>query len=94
MQDIKFCNCCGKEFDIFDEQQDFTIHKRIQYGSSYDGCVINLQLCCDCFDKIVKRCVIAPIVEESEFMAGATEEDNYDWDKDLILTKTKEHING
>lgn len=65
MQDKKVCNHCGRELDVFDLQQDFTIHKKIQYGSSYDGCRVHFQLCCDCFDKAVEQCKVNPI-EEAE----------------------------
>jgi len=60
------CNRCGKELDFFDQQQDFTIHKHIGYGSVHDGDHVNLQLCCECFDKAVAECKISPIEEASE----------------------------
>lgn len=63
LQDKKVCNHCGRELDVFDLQQDFTIHKKIQYGSSYDGCQVHYQLCCDCFDKAVEQCKVNPIKE-------------------------------
>lgn len=63
MQNKKICNRCGRELDFFDLQQDFTIHKKIQYGSSYDGCQVHYQLCCDCFDKAVEECKVNPIKE-------------------------------
>lgn len=63
MQNKKVCNHCGRELDVFDLQQDFTIHKKIQYGSSYDGCQVHYQLCCDCFDKAVEQCKVNPIKE-------------------------------
>ena len=59
----QICNHCGKELDIFDLQQEFTIHRKIEYGSSYDGCIVHLQLCCDCFDKMVESCKVNPITE-------------------------------
>ena len=59
----QICNHCGKELDVFDLQQDFTIHRKIEYGSSYDGCIVHLQLCCDCFDKTVEACKVNPITE-------------------------------
>jgi hypothetical protein len=60
----QICNYCGKQLDLFDTQNDFTIHRRIEYGSIYDGCVANLKLCCDCFDALVERCKVIPIFEE------------------------------
>lgn len=61
LQEKRVCNRCGKEFDIFDLQQDFTIHKQVQYGSVYDGCYVDYHLCCDCFDRAVQECKVSPI---------------------------------
>ena len=62
------CNICGKEFDIFDEQESFGIHTgTIGYGSQYDGDKIDLDMCCDCFDGIMEdiilKCTIDPVTE-------------------------------
>lgn len=46
---------CGKDFDIWDNQEDFALYRNVGYGSGYDGCKIELDLCCDCFDKLVKE---------------------------------------
>lgn len=64
----KFCNLCGKEFDIFDNQESFGIHTgKIGYGSKHDGDSIELDLCCDCFDKLIDdlipKCKINPLTE-------------------------------
>lgn len=63
MQDGKVCNRCGKELDFWDIQEDFTIHKHVGYGSIYDGEVVKLQFCGDCFDEIVAECKVSPIEE-------------------------------
>lgn len=59
------CNICGKEFDIFDDQLEFGFHKIVGYGSIHDCEEFNLDICCDCFDKIMKilipNCKITPI---------------------------------
>ena len=47
MSEKKLCNRCGKELDFFDLQQDFSIHKKIGYGSIYDGCTVDYHLCCE-----------------------------------------------
>lgn len=61
---FEVCNCCGKKLDIFDRQQNFYIHKfQIGYGSAHDGDGVHLQLCCECFDELVKRCKVNPIIE-------------------------------
>jgi hypothetical protein len=61
------CNICGKDFNMWDEQEKFSIHKHIGYGSKYDGDHIELDMCCDCFDSLIDyilpKCSISPIVE-------------------------------
>ena len=56
----RVCNLCGSVFNEWDIQQDIGIHKQICYGSKHDTEYINLDLCCDCFDKVMdelnKRC--------------------------------------
>ena len=66
MQDKKVCNRCGKELDVYDLQQNFTIHTKIGYGSIYDGDTVYYQLCCDCFDRAAEECAVFPIIEEDE----------------------------
>lgn len=60
------CSRCGTELDAFDVQQDFTIHKKVQYGSIYDGCTVHYQLCCDCFDHLVGECRVNPVLDNEE----------------------------
>lgn len=64
------CNKCGKTFDMWDEQNDFSFHKHVGYGSKYDMSRIELDLCCDCFDElmdyIAQMCKKSPIREEYE----------------------------
>mgnify|MGYP007010767109 CR=1 FL=1 len=69
MSDKRVCNYCGKELDLFDLQEDFSIHRQhIGYGSIHDGDNVDLQLCCDCFDKLVSECNVSPIEEQSSTM--------------------------
>lgn len=63
MSKLKFCSRCGKELDFFDIQQEFCIHKKVGYGSVYDGCTVNYRLCCDCFDELIGQCKFSPIEE-------------------------------
>jgi hypothetical protein len=49
------CNMCGKEFDLWDSQEDFSIHKTIGYGSKFDGAEIEINLCCGCFDSLIEK---------------------------------------
>ncbi len=64
MTEKRVCNYCGKELDFFDQQEEFSIHKKVGYGSEYDGLTVNLQLCCECFDKLVQACRVSPISED------------------------------
>lgn len=58
------CSACGKTFDIYDVQEEFTFDKYIGYGSKYDCEHIKFKLCCDCFDKIFD--VIKPMIRDIE----------------------------
>jgi len=58
------CNKCGKVMDFFDLQANFTIHTNVGYGSMYDGTEIEMHLCCDCFDKLVESCEVAPVIRD------------------------------
>lgn len=55
------CNKCGKKFDLWDTQEDFSIYRHCGYGSSYDGSELELDLCCECMDKLIAECAISPI---------------------------------
>ena len=61
------CNICGKEFDMLDEQEELGLHTRFGYGTKFDGDSIDLDICCDCFDKLMDKfipmCKINPITE-------------------------------
>ena len=52
------CNMCGKVFDEWDEEEDFGLHYDVGYGSVFDGEHINCDLCCECFDKLLKEYLI------------------------------------
>ena len=53
------CNFCKKEFDALDNQEGFGFHyPRIGYGSKFDGGSIDIDLCCDCFDKMMDEYVM------------------------------------
>ena len=58
------CNMCGKEFDMWDEQEDFSIHRTCGYGTKFDGDSIQLDLCCDCMEKLVDSCLISPVISK------------------------------
>lgn len=53
------CSMCGNEFDIWDEQENFRFEHKVGYGSVHDGEYIKINLCCDCFDKVID--IISPL---------------------------------
>ena len=64
MSKIVICNKCGKTCNEWDIQEDFSIHTRLGYGTQYDGCMLELDLCCQCMEKLIRDCKISPIVDE------------------------------
>lgn len=62
MSIITQCNLCGKLFDVFDDQHDFKIVRRLGYGSIHDGEDIELDLCCGCMDELIEKCEISPLI--------------------------------
>lgn len=61
MKQGTICNMCGRELDEFDRDQSFTIHGTAGYGSVHDGDIVDLNLCCGCFDRLVEQCAVNPI---------------------------------
>ena len=47
------CNKCGKKFDFWDTQEDFSIERSLGYGTKYDGSTLELDLCCECMEKLI-----------------------------------------
>lgn len=56
-----YCNKCGKKLDMWDIQEDFSMQRRLGYGSKYDGDDLDIDLCCDCMDELIEKCVIPPV---------------------------------
>lgn len=52
------CNMCGKEFDMWDVEEDFHIYHDIGYGSQFDGNTIDCDLCSKCLDKLLTEYLI------------------------------------
>lgn len=50
---IHKCDLCGKFLNEHDELESFGLHCEVGYGSKYDGCSINIDICCECFDKMM-----------------------------------------
>ena len=61
MEQPTVCNKCGKEFNIWDQQEDFSIKRNLGFGTKYDGEKLDIHLCCDCMDKLIESCVISPV---------------------------------
>ena len=59
------CSKCGKAFDFFDAQEDFSIRRKLGYGTKYDGDRLDVQLCCDCMEKLIDECAVSPITENT-----------------------------
>lgn len=59
------CNKCGKRFDIWDTQENFSISAHMGYGTKYDGDHLELNLCCECMEKLIDECIISPIKENT-----------------------------
>lgn len=60
------CNKCGKKFDLWDIQEDYSIYRRLGYGTKHDGDNLELDLCCKCMEEIISLCTISPIVDNSQ----------------------------
>ena len=62
------CTLCGKKMDMWDRQEDFKLNYHVGYGSKYDTTIVDVRLCCDCFDKIIDHIAIHgkydPVVAE------------------------------
>ena len=52
------CSFCKKEFDEWDEQQNFNIDFYGMFGSRHDGEHIKIHLCCECADKIIDEYIL------------------------------------
>lgn len=47
------CDMCGKRFNSWDEESSLTIDRRMGYGSKHDGEHVHIDICANCFDKLV-----------------------------------------
>jgi hypothetical protein len=62
LQNDTHCNICGNKLDEFDLQGEYMIHTKIGYGSIYDGDEVCLNMCSQCFDQVIKKCEISPLI--------------------------------
>ena len=58
-----YCNKCGKVLDEWDLQQDFSVYKKVTYGSAHDMETLHICLCNDCMDELIASCVVDPIIK-------------------------------
>ena len=65
MTTTKVCNRCGKELDIWDEQEKFSIDTILGFGTKYDGANLNIRWCCSCMETLIDECVISPIKDNT-----------------------------
>lgn len=79
-ESLKTCTMCGKDFDLWDEQEGFSTERRIGYGSKYDGEELQFDFCCDCFDRIVDRisplCIKPLITNSNEYPIHSDKNNN------------------
>lgn len=62
------CNMCGKEFDRWDEDENFSFHSMIGHGSKYGMFEFDLDLCCNCMDRmldeyLISKCIYNPLID-------------------------------
>ena len=55
---VRKCNLCGKELDVFDLQEEISYHSHMGYGSKFDLCHVDIDLCCKCFDRLMDQYII------------------------------------
>ena len=70
MSRIMICNKCGNQLDEWDTQEDFNIYGKLGFGTKYDGCELELDLCCKCMNELIDSCAISPIVDDRCFPEG------------------------
>lgn len=68
IQNKIICNLCGKEMDIWDKKEEFSIHRRCGYGTKYDGETIELDICCDCMERLIDSCKVPPVNNKGDMM--------------------------
>jgi hypothetical protein len=61
MQEQSVCNKCGKTLDIWDIQEDFTLQKKLEFGTKYDRLQLKLRLCCKCMENLIDECEVSPL---------------------------------
>lgn len=69
---LKTCNMCGKQFNYWDYNDDYSIYLPLGFGSQHDTDTLDVSLCCDCCDKVVDyfvaNCKISPLNMKPDFV--------------------------
>lgn len=60
----KYCSNCGKTLDMFDELSGISVRKPLGFGSQFDGQFLNIRLCCECTDTVIRSCRISPVTDD------------------------------
>lgn len=58
---VTFCNICGEDFDLEDYYNNLGVHTILGYGSKHDGRNLEMDICCQCMDKLIQKCRISPL---------------------------------
>lgn len=57
------CNVCGKVLTRCEEKNHVKINQVMGYGSQFDGDRVDMDICNECFDRLIESCKIDPIQE-------------------------------
>ena len=68
--EAKVCNLCGRDFDEFDQFEDYNIHKKLGYGTIFDGEILDLHLCCLCMERLITKCEVSPLTSPEDDGSG------------------------
>ena len=69
------CNMCGRTFTPIDKYGGILIDEILGYGTKYDGEYLRINMCCECLESMIEKCVISPI--NSVEKCGETDEQEY-----------------
>lgn len=59
----QICNKCGKRLDPWDSISCIHFERDLGYGSQYDGCSVEIDLCNSCFDAFINECAVSPLID-------------------------------
>lgn len=56
-----YCNVCGKRMDDWDASNGLHLDIFMGYPSDFDGDGVELDICVQCLDDLIRRCAISPL---------------------------------